>query len=615
MQSLKKLLFALGAVILIVPASSSHAQQTPPDWPMYRGGIYRGGNQSAAGATTGEMAGLATPARAKTLHLAWTFPTAAPPGPALKAFIASPVVSNGVAYIGNMNGEFYAIDMSTGQLKWMFPNPANSADPAPLNGTCPWGNWGIQASATITRVKNEAAVIFGAPDPDKQTNNGFGSGRLWALDANDGHIIWKSDVVARVTGCTLGAFPDVGPPGTPPAEYHENLKYSSPLPVFSTPSPPNEPGGGGVYIGIASNEDPIQLGAVKEVDIWTGKAGGGYFTAAHGQAAVGGDVWNAPASDGNEIYFTTGNVRQWSGDCPAGGGKCGVVPSNIPCRTINGTLAPGGGPGTTCAVPNPMYGNSMVKIDPDGFVRWAFQPLPVNLDQDPDWNAGATVMNTDCGELLVSVMKDGWSYALNSADGKCLWQFPDMGNPSCQFPTTDTHAHGGNGFHIPGGTWGNVLVIATGGYALPRTGATGPDVSGRLHALDACEASTTRGSKPNVRWLLSPVPNTKTGVDDPVSAPSIINGLIYVSTDLGHLMVYADPSVTPAAGVTCDDTTLDIGSCMIAGGHLVPVPAQLIDISLLDAGDAARFRKEVVLAEGKALVSTSAGHVYAYVTN
>ena len=224
-------------------------------------------------------------------------------------------------------------------------------------------------------------------------------------------------------------------------------------------------------------------------------------------------------------------------------------------------------------------------------------------------------MNTDCGELLVSVMKDGWSYALNSADGKCLWQFPDMGNPSCQFPTTDTHAHGGNGFHIPGGTWGNVLVIATGGYALPRTGATGPDVSGRLHALDACEASTTRGSKPNVRWLLSPVPNTKTGVDDPVSAPSIINGLIYVSTDLGHLMVYADPSVTPAAGVTCDDTTLDIGSCMIAGGHLVPVPAQLIDISLLDAGDAARFRKEVVLAEGKALVSTSAGHVYAYVTN
>ncbi len=63
--------------------------------------------------------------------------------------------------------------------------------------------------------------------------------------------------------------------------------------------------------------------------------------------------------------------------------------------------------------PNPNYGLSMVRVDKDtGQVKWAFQPVPFELDNDPDWAAGATVMSTSCGELVASVQKDGWSYAV-----------------------------------------------------------------------------------------------------------------------------------------------------------------------------------------------------------
>ena len=65
----------------------------------------------------------------------------------------------------------------------------------------------------------------------------------------------------------------------------------------------------------------------------------------------------------------------------------------------------------------------------------------------------------------------------------------------------------------------------------------------------SCAASTSRGDKPSVRWLISPVPNTsvaeppvkgKAPGDDEVGAPTVINGLIYVGTELGHVMVFAD---------------------------------------------------------------------------
>jgi outer membrane protein assembly factor BamB len=597
---LSRRIFVLpGVALACLVSTRMPAQSAAGEWPMYRADIYRSGNQSA----TGSMASLGDPVKAQGLHVVWQFPTSTLPGPPVGAFSASPIVSNGTAYIGNANGEFYAVDVQTGKLKWLFPNPAQaySGFPTkPLIGTCsPYGNYGIQASAALDSIRNEPAVIFAAPDPDPQTDNGRGSARVWALDANTGRPIWKSDVIARVSGCTSGAFPGVAPSGGLPPEYHEIANHSSPLILHSLPG---QPVGGTIYVGIQSHEDPIQLGSVRAVNLLTGQfsMNGTYFRAAYSsstpipaQQVIGGDVWNAPASDGTgtAFYFTTGNTRQW--EMPAG-----MTPASYTTE------------------PPINYGLSLVRANLDGSVKWFFQPVPFNLDNDPDWNAGATYMKASCGKLLVSVMKDGWSYAVDADTGSCVWQFPDMGNPGCKFPANDNHYHGPTGFRVPGATWNDVLVIGTGGYALPADGPAALSTIASLYALDVCE-NDYDSSNPHVRWLLSPVPNTnvavnQTAIPHPVGAPTIINGLIYLATDLGHVMVFADPAVVSSSTRVCENTDYSIVGCLLTGEELVPVPTLLADVSLCgDACNAARFRKEVVLAEGFAFVGTSDGHLYA----
>jgi hypothetical protein len=72
---------------------------------------------------------------------------------------------------------------------------------------------------------------------------------------------------------------------------------------------------------------------------------------------IGGSVWNAPASDGLGIFFTTGNTRNWSNT---------VTPSSYPCSNATG------GPGVTCLGPNPHYGLSTVRTDYLGNVKGIF---------------------------------------------------------------------------------------------------------------------------------------------------------------------------------------------------------------------------------------------------
>src|SRR6516164_936399 len=103
-------------------------------------------------------------------------------------------------------------------VRWQFP----PGPQPPLLGTCTagggfqtFGAYGVMSSASGYR----RLVIFGAPDPDPTVDAGLGSGRLFALDQETGALKWKSDVLARVNGCTPGAT----------FEQHERIGYSSPL--------------------------------------------------------------------------------------------------------------------------------------------------------------------------------------------------------------------------------------------------------------------------------------------------------------------------------------------------------------------------------------------------
>jgi outer membrane protein assembly factor BamB len=384
---------------------------------------------------------------------------------------------------------------------------------------------------------------------------------LWALDTATGNLIWKSDVVARVNGC--------------PGPLHERITYSSPL-VFS----------GRVFVGVHDAADnPVQKGKIIAVDLNSGNLAPGFSFVAAGApgdptcgGVCGAGVWDSPATDGKSVIFTTGNVCDWNKYKTA---ECEPEPS-------------------------PDYSLSMVGIDPTTGARtWSFRAVPFKLDSDPDWSAGPTSMLTSCGQLIGSVQKDGWAYAVNPADGSCKWQFPPTAGAGCVFSPSDTHTHGDDDYKQPGASWGDYLFIQSGGEALPTDGVGAG--YGRLHALDACQGDNNR-----VRWIADIAP----GQSYSIGAPVVTGGMVYVTTSTGHVVALADPSVAAPSGFRC--TSIDFGppsptwasDCITAGYSIVPVPASK-DVALGDNGDAVGLRMEAAIALDQLYVATSQGHIYA----
>jgi outer membrane protein assembly factor BamB len=267
----------------------------------------------------------------------------------------------------------------------------------------------------------------------------------------------------------------------------------------------------------------------------------------------------------------------------------------------------------------------MVRVDPNtGNIVWTFQPVPINLDDDVDWTAGAAIMSTSCGELIASVQKDGWTYAVNAGSGtpgppSVRWQFPPTGYP---FDPNGPRDHGDDGYRQPGAAWGDVLIIKAGGENLVQD--TVKANYSYLHALNAC--ATTENTR--VRWIAG-IPYTS-GTEDSLGAPTVTGGIVFVGTDQGYLVVLADPSVWPPIGYTCSnpDYPVDIGdgggdhcephcrqvphrlNCLQAGYAIVPIPQLLAIVRMPDGGSITGMRNEPALANGRVFVGTLNGHVY-----
>jgi hypothetical protein len=193
-------------------------------------------------------------------------------------------------------------------------------------------------------------------------------------------------------------------------------------------------------VGIHDTGDsPIQQGRVVAVDLNTGHLTGFQFLGtgnAPGDGSRGGGVWNALATDGTDVYFTTGNTQPAPWCTPPYGIQ------NCPLKTE----------------PPNDHGLSMIRVDKDtGAVKWALRPVPFFFDGDPDWAAGAAVMSTSCGELIASVQKDGWS-----------------SNPG--------QVHGDDDYRRPGAAWNDVFIVRTGGENLVADGVAAS--YSKLHALN-----------------------------------------------------------------------------------------------------------------------------------
>jgi hypothetical protein len=256
----------------------------------------------------------------------------------------------------------------------------------------------------------------------------------------------------------------------------------------------------------------------------------------------------------------------------------------------------------------------MIRVDKDtGHVIWSLQPVPFARDGDPDWAAGATVMSTSCGQLIASVQKDGWSYAVDASNGGLRWQFPPTGFG----PTFLNAVHGDDDYRRPGAAWNDVFIVRTGGETVVSVGhvASGYD---KLHALNACATN----ERDRVRWIAD-IPNIMAdNGHKSYSTPTVTGGIVFVGTNedpidhKGHLVVVGDPSVVPNVGWRCSNTDYSPQNCP-APYVLVPIPKLLASVAMPDGGSLASMRNEPVLARGRVFIATNpsqafpnAGHVY-----
>jgi polyvinyl alcohol dehydrogenase (cytochrome) len=209
-----------------------------------------------------------TPTNAASVALKWRFSPSAGsmPGQPPPHLYATPVTVNGVVYVGADSGYFYAVNAATGQELWrQFLGYT-------IAGGCAHG------------VDSTAAV---AADPASGANTvyvGGGDGNVYALDAADGHIRWKTLVAPRL-----------------PTQ-NQPFLWSSPAVAR-----------GRVYMGIASlcgNYAPVAGSGVVALDQTSGAPLAAYLTEPPG--GTGAAVWSSPAVDPNDgsVFVTTGNAGQ-----------------------------------------------------------------------------------------------------------------------------------------------------------------------------------------------------------------------------------------------------------------------------------------------------------------
>lgn len=162
------------------------------DWPIFR--------------RDAELQGESVEDLKYPLELAWSFEPEVEEGKRRYPFIASPVISDGVVYVGNQDGKFFAIDLESGQSIWEFQAGDAISGPAAVYGTRVFfGDTGGIFYA-LNAEGGQEAWRFEADDKieggvnilksqDGKIRLFFGSHDyfLYCLNAADGSVLWKHE--------------------------------------------------------------------------------------------------------------------------------------------------------------------------------------------------------------------------------------------------------------------------------------------------------------------------------------------------------------------------------------------------------------------------------------
>jgi outer membrane protein assembly factor BamB len=352
---------ALGAVVaaltaLAAPAALAGAPNRaiqPGDWSTYGGSAHH---------TFSNATGLTT-TNVHTLAPKWFFKTG-------DAVTANPVVVGNRVYVGSWDGNFYAIDKSSGTQVWKFaikPQPAVIPQEGP-NGRV------LDPTNPESFATSDGGLITSSAwyEPASNKTHGrnlviFGGGyTLYALDADTGQQVWNHDFT--------------GLPEAPADPNNDEARiFSSPVVV-----------GTKVIFGVTSDGQNGHRGYVAAANLEDGSQVWRFETSvAPGGAILNngcGGVWSSPT------LVESQNV---------------VVLDVADCNFSN-TPAEG------------IYNEKVFALHPnDGSLAWVFDPG--RDDNGCDWDFGATA-NTDGQSFLGVGGKDGTYYRINPTNGTSLWK-------------------------------------------------------------------------------------------------------------------------------------------------------------------------------------------------
>src|SRR5579871_1566729 len=122
-------------------------------------------------------------------------------------FLSSPVVANGAVYFGSGDGNLYALDAASGDLRWKFQTgDVVHSSPALDSGTLYFGSWDSYLYAVDAATGREKWRFQGGQDPDIHNQVGFQSSptvvdgvvyvgcrdsNVYAIDAATGKEKWR----------------------------------------------------------------------------------------------------------------------------------------------------------------------------------------------------------------------------------------------------------------------------------------------------------------------------------------------------------------------------------------------------------------------------------------
>jgi len=301
-----------------------------------------------------------TRANLEDLGLAWSLDL-----PGEQSLEATPLAVDGVLYFTGSHAVVYAVDALTGKLEWTFDPQTWKYDPAKLAYM-----FGVNRGAAYA----DGRVFAGTLD-----------GRLIALDAKSGALLWSVQTVPESGGKTITGAPRayrgkvvVGNAGADSGErgYVTAYEASSGRQLWRFYTTPGSP-----------EENKHDRAMRRAAATWSGQ---------FWKTGTGGGVWDSLTFDAelNRLYLGTGNAGPYD-------------PSE---------RSPGGG--------DNLYTASIVALDADtGRYRWHYQINPRDawdFDTTQQMALAELVIGGRRRKVLMQAPKNGFFYVIDRVTGKLI---------------------------------------------------------------------------------------------------------------------------------------------------------------------------------------------------